>query len=298
MDLQLRKKEAEKVTLIGFFVNVILSVLKLIAGVLGNSAAMVADAVHSVSDFATDVIVLVFMRISSKPSDEEHRYGHGKFETFATLIIAFALCGVGVSMLVSGVKDVWGNLVLGIPLEKPSYIALWAALISILTKEILYRYTILVGKKIVSEAVIANAWHHRSDAFSSIGTLIGISGAIFLGDKFHVLDPIAAMVVSLFIIKVGVELSLPSINELLEKSLPKETEEEIIAVLNTVTDLHEPHNLHTRKIGSMIAIEVHVRINKRFTVEHSHQIASIAENKLRERFGTYTHISIHVEPME
>jgi cation diffusion facilitator family transporter len=298
MDAELRKKEAYKITWLGFIVNVSLALFKLVAGIVGRSGAMIADAVHSVSDLVTDVIVLVFVKIAAKPSDEEHRYGHGKFETFATVVIAIILFAVGVGMLVTGVRKVHACLVLGEEIGQPAMIALWAAVISILAKEALYRYTMIVGKRIDSQAVVANAWHHRSDVFSSIATLAGISGAIFLGAKFAVLDPLAAALVSIFIIKVSIDLCTGGVNELVEKSLPKKEEQEIIAIITSIPEFHQLHNLRTRKVGNRMAIEVHVRVDKNMTVESSHALTCVAEKKLRERFGEQTFISIHVEPIK
>ena len=297
MNSNLRKKEAYKVTWVGFAANIFLSGMKLIAGIVGRSGAMVADAVHSISDLATDIIVLVFVNISSKPSDENHRYGHGKYETLATVIIAMLLFAVGTGMMISGGIKTYSCLVLGEDIGQPTMIALWAAVVSILVKEALYRYTAIVGKRIDSQAVIANAWHHRSDAFSSLATLAGISGAIFLGDKFNVLDPLAAVLVSVFIIKVAVNLCVGSVNELLEKSLPKKDEQQIIEILTSISDFHGLHNLRTRKVGNVTAIEVHVRVDKNKTVEYSHALTRTAEQKLREQFGDETLITIHVEPM-
>ena len=190
-----------RVTLVGSVVNLLLLVFKFVAGILGHSAAMLADAVHSLSDFVTDIIVIVFVRISSKPEDEGHDYGHGKYETLATAIIGLILLFVGFGILWNGATSIW-DFWQGGELKEPGMLALWAALVSILFKELLYQYTVLKGRRLNSQAVVANAWHHRSDALSSIGTAVGIGGAILLGEQWLVLDPLAAVVVSLFIMKV------------------------------------------------------------------------------------------------
>ena len=292
-----RQKSIYKVTWIGSVVNFLLLTFKFIAGILGHSSALVADAVHSLSDFVTDIIVIVFVKISSKPEDDDHRYGHGKYETLATALIGVALFAVGVGLLVGGATTV-ADVIKGEVLPAPSIIALIAASVSIVSKEILYRYTVRVGKNLNSQSVVANAWHHRSDAFSSIGTLIGIGGAIFLGDKWHILDPIAAIVVSVFIIKVAVDLVKPAIDELLERSLPVETEKRILDIIASFPEVSSPHHLRTRRIGNHIAIEVHLRMDGRTTLENAHAKATEVEKCLKEKFGPDTHIGIHMEPIK
>lgn len=290
-----RTQQAQKVTWVGFFTNLILSSAKLAAGILGNSAAMVADAVHSISDFITDVIVLAFVKYSDKESDEGHRYGHGKYETFATLLISLALFIVGVGIFINGAKSIYAAIQ-GEVLGQPSMIALVAAIVSIVSKEWLYQYTIKVGKSINNQAVVANAWHHRSDAFSSIGTMIGIGGAMFLGEKWHVLDPLAGLIVSLFIMNVAVKLGKPAVKELLEAALPEAVEKEIIEIVNQTPGVKDHRHLKTRKIGNNYAIDLHVKVDKDLSLEESHDIATAIEQSLFEKYGRKTHISIHVEP--
>ena len=293
----MREDEIYKVTLWGSFVNFVLVVLKLIAGIVGYSAAMIADAVHSLSDFATDIIVIIFVRISAKPQDEGHDYGHGKFETLATVIIGTILFIVGVGIMLNslgGIIDVFR----GQELKAPSMLALISAIISIFAKEGLYQYTSHKGRALNSSAVIANAWHHRSDAFSSIGTLVGISGAMFLGVRWRVLDLIAALVVSIFIVRVAIMLVKPCIDELLEKSLPQETEERILDIILSHPEVSAPHNLRTRRIGNSIAIEVHIRMNGQITLHEAHRITQMIEVALRREFGQRTHIGIHMEPQK
>jgi cation diffusion facilitator family transporter len=256
---------------------------------------MTADGVHSLSDFVTDIIVLVFIRVSGKERDQDHQYGHGKFETFATMLISFTLLFVGAGIIWAGVNKINGSMH-GIAIEQPGYIALAAAFVSILLKEGLFWYTKIMGRKVKSQAMIANAWHHRSDAFSSVGTALGISGAILLGEKWRILDPIAGIIVSFFILKVAWQIAKPSINELLERSLPEEILKEIIEIIRGNPDVKEFHNLKTRRIGDAYAIEFHILVDKELTVESSHQIASELERMIRERFGSQTHIGIHVEP--
>ena len=295
--ISLREWEIYKVTIWGSVVNFVLLVLKFLAGIIGHSSAMVADAVHSLSDFITDVVVIVFVRIAGKPQDESHDYGHGKYETLATAIIGVVLLFVGVGILVNSLKSIVA-VCNGVVLEAPSILAFVAASVSIVSKEILYQYTVYKGKKFNSKAVIANAWHHRSDAFSSIGTLIGIGGAIFLGEKWRVLDPVAAFVVSLFIIKVSVELVKPCLDELLEKSLPKEMEDKILAIILSHPEVSSPHHLRTRYIGNNIAIEVHIRMDGSIALKDAHEITKRIEASLKEEFGQETHIGIHMEPVK
>lgn len=278
--------------------NFFLLAFKFVAGILGHSSAMIADAVHSLSDFVTDMIVLLFVHISSKPKDEGHDYGHGKFETLATSVIGIVLLAVGAGLFWEGLRKVIGFYFKGEPLESPATIALAAALVSIVIKEFLYRLTLKAGRRCRSQAVIANAWHHRSDAFSSIGTAAGIGGAILLGPAWRVLDPLAAVIVSVFIIKVSLQLVVPAINDLLEKSLPKEIEDEILAVMSENPQVKNPHNLRTRRIGNDFAIEAHIRVDGRISVEHAHRLTREIEVKLRDKFGPGTHIALHVEPVK
>ena len=282
-------------TLVGGAINVILLLFKFIAGILGHSAAMVADAVHSLSDFVTDVIVLVFIRISGKPQDKSHDYGHGKYETLAMTLIGAALLFVAIGIIYSGaVKiSIWAN---GEQLKAPGMLALWAALVSIVLKEGVYHYSMVKARQLNSQAVEANAWHHRSDALSSIGTAVGIGGAIFLGQRWTVLDPVASIIVGAFIIKVAVSLLRNGIGDLMEQSLPDAVEEEILRLAATVPGVAEPHELRTRRIGNHYAIELHILMDGDITLREAHDKASEVEKLLRERYGEETHIAVHVEP--
>ena len=292
-----RTKQIYRVTLLGMFVNMALFTFKLIAGIVGRSGAMVADAVHSASDFATDIVVLAFVRISSKPRDDDHKWGHGKYETLASLIIGIALFAVGVEILMDSAEKI-ASVVRGNELPQPDFIAIVAAAVSIVVKEVLYQYTVRKGKRLNSPSVIANAWHHRSDALSSIGALLGIGLAYFLGGKWSIADPIAAVVVAALIMKVAIELCRTALAELLEKSLPVATEEEILAIISSTPNVYKPHNLRTRRIGSDIAIEVHIRVDGSMTVHDSHEISREIEHSLRARFGENTAVAIHIEPLK
>lgn len=292
-----REQEIYKVTLAGSLGNVLLLSFKFVAAIVGHSSAMMADAIHSLSDFVTDVVVLFFVRMSSKPNDTSHDYGYGKYETFATLIIGTALLATAAGIIIAGIHKIvlwWG----GAELKAPGLLALWAALLSIAVKEVLFQYTIARGKTLHSQAMVANAWHHRSDAFSSIGAAIGIGGAIFLGHRWTVLDPMASIVVGLLLMGVAYELLKESVNELTEHSLSDETEQEILDIICSCPGVSQPHNLHTRRIGYKIAIEVHIRMDKDTPLGEAHDRATSIERRLKERFGEATHISIHMEPMK
>lgn len=279
------------------FVNILLFAFKLVAGIVGRSGAMIADAVHSASDFATDIVVLAFVRISSKPRDDDHHWGHGKYETLASLIIGVALFAVGANILMDSALQI-KSVVNGEILPRPGVVAIVAAAVSIIVKELLYQYTAHKGKTLESPSVVANAWHHRSDALSSIGALLGIGAAYFLGEKWRIADPIAAIVVAALIIKVAIDLCRTALAELLEKSLPRAVEEEILSIISATPNVHKPHNLRTRRIGSNIAIEVHIRVDGSMTVQDSHEISRQIERSLRARFGESTAVAIHIEPLK
>jgi cation diffusion facilitator family transporter len=292
-----RNQEIYKVTLVGGVVNVVLLLFKFVAGIVGHSAAMVADAVHSLSDFVTDVIVLVFIHISGKPKDKSHDYGHGKYETLALTLIGVALLIVAIGILYSGAAKiyVWAN---GGQLEAPGTLALWAALLSVLLKEAVYQYSMVKARQLNSQVVAANAWHHRSDALSSIGTAIGIGGAIFLGQRWTVLDPIASVVVGAFIVKVAIDLLRNGIGDLMEQSLPDAVEEEMLRIVGALPGVVNPHDLRTRRIGNHYAIELHILMDGDISLREAHNKASEVEDLLRARYGEDTHVAVHVEPKE
>ena len=283
------------VTLVGSVVNALLTAFKIVAGIIGHSAAMVADGVHSLSDLLSDVVVLVFVRISGKGRDKNHDYGHGKFETFATMIISLMLLVVGANLMSSGIASI-KKILGGESVEAPGMIALWAALLSIVSKEILYRYTAVQGRKLDSPMMVANAWHHRSDALSSVGSLLGIGGAILLGDKFVILDPLTGCVISIFIIVMAVRMSIPAIKELLDVSLPDEMEDEIERTAKGVPGVVDLHELKTRREGPGIVLEGHLVLHSDISLEQAHSISKQVERALRDRFGDSTQISLHLEP--
>lgn len=292
-----RQKETYRVTIAGSIINILLLAFKFAAGILGHSAAMIADAIHSLTDFVTDAIVLIFVRLGSKPTDHDHDYGHGKYETLASAIIGVSLLMVGMMICYSGVTKTY-HAMCGEPLQQPGFIALAAAVASVVLKEWAYRFTVRVGRRCHSEAVVANAWHHRSDALSSVGTTVGIGGAIILGEKWAVLDPLTAIVVSFFIMKAAWSVLSKAVDELTDGSLPKETEDEIESIVSEDNEVSVVHNLCTRRIGNRIAIEMHVRMPGETSLYVAHRHATEIEQRLKQRFGADTHISIHLEPVK
>lgn len=293
-----RDKKVYRVTLLGSVVNLLLLVFKFVAGVLGHSAAMIADAVHSLSDFVTDLIVIVFVKISSKPEDADHAYGHGKYETLASCIIGLALIVVGVMMGYNATVKIVDVVRNGTELASPGIIALAAAVLSIVLKEWMFHITRKVAREVDSPAVEANAWHHRSDALSSVGTAIGIGGAVLLGCKWAVLDPIAALVVSVFIVVQAAKILSDAIGQLMEKSLPRDVEQRICEIVYEEEGTSDIHHLRTRKIGSQISIELHVRMNGSLTLREVHGKSIAIEKRLRAAFGDSTYINLHVEPLK
>ena len=290
-----REKEIRRITLWGAVMNIVLTAGKIVAGIFGRSAAMVADGIHSLSDLLSDAVVLVFTHISSKGKDRDHSFGHGKFETLATLIVSIILVTVGGNLMSNGIRSIIG-VFNGTEIPKPGYIALIAAAVSIALKEWLYHATVRVGKKTGSTVVIANAWHHRSDALSSIGSLIGIGGAIVLGDKWTVLDPLASCLISIAIIVVAVKMALPSLAELLETSLPEDIEQEIIRIASSVKGVNDIHDLKTRRNGISFIIDAHIVVNPEMSIVEAHDISTDVEEALRMKYGQETQLSIHVEP--
>ena len=291
-----RNKRIYRVTLWGGAVNVLLLAFKFTEGIAGHSAAMVADAVHSLSDFVTDIIVLAFVHISGKPKDKSHDYGHGKYETLALTIIGLMLLAVSVGIVYGGLVKIvaWMR---GEQLPAPGMLALLAALLSIVLKEGVFHYTIVKARELESQALEANAWHHRSDALSSIGTAIGIGGAIFLGSRWAVLDPLASVVVGIFIAKVSFDLLRNGFGDLMEQSLPDDVEQEILRQAGSVEGVEEPHDLRTRRIGNHYAIELHILMDGNVPLLVAHDRASEVEERLRKLYGEETHVVVHVEPL-
>ncbi|MBQ7073302.1 MAG: cation transporter [Bacteroidales bacterium] len=290
-----REDQIRRITLIGSAGNVLLVIVKFIAGVVGCSSAMIADAVHSLSDLLTDFIVLLFVGISARPQDASHDYGHGKFETLASLMVSIALIGAAIGIIVSGASK-FAAWLGGADLQSPGRLALWVAVISIVVKEVMYQYTARKGRDLDSQALVANAWHHRSDALSSIGAAIGIAGAVLLGGRWTVLDPLASIVVGAMLIAVALKIMRPSLGKLTDESLSEAQESEIMGIISSFPEVSEPHNLRTRRIGNKVAIEAHIRMDGEMTLNTVHQITSEIERKLKDRFGVDTIVTLHMEP--
>lgn len=298
VDNRTRKQETNKITFIGMLVNILLSIFKLIAGIFGGSAAMIADAAHSVSDLITDGVVIVGMHLGCRAPNKKYPYGHARFESLTSLIIAVILIGAALGIFVNGFKDVYKVLLLEHPLAKPGYIALIMAVVSIASKEALFRATLRVGKKIRSTAVISNAWHHRSDAFSSIATFFGIGGAIVLGDKWVVLDPACAMFVSIFILVMGFKILKVSLEEMLDKALPEDDVKKIIEILKSVEGVSYIAPLRTRRLSYRASIDLQITVDKNMPFSALYKKMSKIERKLRQEFGKETLISIHPVPLK
>lgn len=290
-----REFRIRRITLWGGVVNLILTGGKIAAGVVGRSAAMVADGIHSLSDLLSDIIVLIFTHISSKEKDRSHSFGHGKFETMATLIVSVILMVVGGRLMASGVESILG-VINGKAIPEPGMVALIAAAVSILLKELLYHMTARVGKEVNSPVLIANAWHHRSDALSSIGSLVGIGGAIILGNNWTILDPIASCCISIAIIIIAVKMALPSLSELLESSLPEDVENKIVETALQIDGVIDIHELKTRRNGISYIIDAHITVASTLSIVQAHDIANNVEDALRTKFGSETQINIHMEP--
>ncbi len=288
-------RTARHVTWVGFWVNAVLGTAKVLAGIFGRSSAMVADGVHSFSDFVSDIIVILFVGISRKKANERYQYGHGKYETFATMLLSLLLAIVAILFFVDGAEKTW-NALRGEIIPAPTWLALGMCVLSVLSKEWLYRYTRKAGERIGSSVVVANAWHHRSDALSSLATMAGIAGAMFLGPHWRVLDPIAAMVVSVFIAVISVRLGMPAIRELLEISLPKEMTRRMFGIIGATPGVEAFHRFASRRSGSQMFVDFHVKLSPDITVEQGHVIASEVERRLRDAFGDRLVANIHVEP--
>ncbi len=286
-----------RITWLGAFVNLLLVAVKFAAGIAGLSAAMVADAIHSLSDLATDAIVIIFVKLSNKPADSDHDYGHGKYETFATLIIGTLLAIVGIGMMWGGGEKIL-DILSGTMIPTPGWTAFAAGIASIVAKETIFQYTMHAARRTHSNTLAANAWHHRSDALSSVGTCAGIGGAIIIGNDWVILDPLAAVVVSVIVTVSALKIMRTAVNELLEKSLPENIERDILDIVAEDTILQNVHHLRTRAIGSIYTIDMHVRMPGDMTLSEAHRHTILLEQRLRQAYGKGTIINIHIEPLK
>jgi len=296
-DSNLRYRLGTRVTWLGCCVNIILTSFKLFAGIWGRSQAMIADAIHSLSDIITDIVVLLGFKVASKPADMDHAFGHERVETLATLIVGASLIIVAIWIGWTGISTIL-KMTSGVYLYQIRWIAFIAAIVSIVTKEGVYRYTVKVGKHINSQAVIANAWHHRSDALTSVATLIGIGGALLLSERWRILDPIAALVVCFFIVKVAIRIARGSVLDLIDTAVSKETVDKIKTIIKSVPGVIGVHDIKTRSIGHNIALDVHITVNPKLTVAQGHDIATKIEDELKIKLDNVGFISVHIEPHE
>ena len=278
----------------GMTSDVCLSVIKIVTGFVGNSSAILADGIHSISDTVTDALVYAMVRLSGKGIDERYRYGRGKYETLAAFLISIILVVVALGLMSEGAKDVLAAIQ-GETLERPHNIALIVGIIAILVKESLYHYTRFKGRKTGSNALKAYAWHHRADALSTGATLLGVAGAMFLGERWRVLDPIAAIAVSVLILVLAYRLGRPAVEELLEVSLPRDEQDTIAGIVTGTPGVKAFHNLRTRRNGNLRVVDIHVKMDGELTVARSHDITREIERQLREALGEVM-TNIHVEP--
>ena len=289
-----RNSIEKRCTLVGMTSDICLSALKIVTGIVGHSSAILADGIHSISDTVTDALVYAMVRLSGKGVDERYRYGRGKFETLAAFLISIILVVVALGLMTEGAKDVW-EAFNGGTLERPHDIALIVGIVAVVVKEGLYHYTHLKGRKTNSSALKAYAWHHRADALSTAATLVGVAGAMFLGERWRVLDPIAAIAVSVLILVLAYRLGRPAVEELLEVSLPQEEQDKIAGIVNGIDGVKAFHNLRTRRNGNLRVVDLHIKVDGDLTVAQSHDITRRIEQQLAASLGDVM-ANIHVEP--
>ena len=287
--METRYDEANKVTLKAIGWNIFLAFIKIIAGILGKSSVMIADGLHSASDIITSMGVLIGNYISSKPFDKEHNYGHEKAETLVSFLLSIILVGVALSIGYEASKSLFNIEGIAIPTLLP----LVVSIISILIKEYQYRITIRIAKKINSPALKADAWHHRSDALSSIAAFVGIGGAM-LG--FKILEPLASIVVALFVCKVGYDILKNAVNELMDVSIDETYENEIKKIAQLTEGVMNLGSLRTRKYGASAYVDLVICVDGKLTVTSGHDIATNLEKKIQNDINIVKGITVHVEP--
>lgn len=288
MDEKFKKKQAQKVTIIWAVGDLILGILKIFVGKLFNSSALIADGIHSFSDLVTDFFVIIISQFAHEKPDANHPYGHGRFETLGTVILGSVLIGVGFLLIYENARDLW----VGTVQVNPGWPTLGAALLSIIIKEAAYQHTVKVGKQINSPMIIANAWHSRTDAISSVVVLIGLSLS-FLGYPW--LDEVVAMIVAVFIGKIGWDFLWSSVKELLETSLPAETVQKINEEILKVDGVRSTHNLRTRKVGERVVLDVNIEVSPLLSVSEGHEIASWVAKNLIKNFKDIEDVTVHTD---
>lgn len=289
-----RNREEKRCTLVGMTSDICLSVLKIVTGIVGRSSAILADGIHSIGDTVTDGLVYAMVRLSGKGVDERYRYGRGKYETLAAFLISIVLVVIALGLMREGVEDVWQALN-GKMLERPHNIALIVGIIAVVVKEGLYRYTRHKGNATGSAALKAYAWHHRADALSTAATLLGVAGAMFLGEQWRVLDPVAAIIVSILILVLAYRMGRPAVEELLEVSLPLDEQETISTIVSGTPGVKAFHNLRTRRNGNLRVVDIHIKVDGDLNVTQSHDITRDIEHRLADSLGEVL-ANIHVEP--
>jgi len=289
LSLEQRKKETNRITLWGVLVNLVLSVIKIVGGIFGHSQALLADGVHSLSDLASDGMVLFAAKHAGEDADEDHPYGHARYETLATVALGFLLIGVAVGIGIDAIN----RLNQDTPPLIPHLYTLIIAAISVLSKEVLYHATKRVALLIKSPMLEANAWHHRSDAISSVIVFIGIAGT-YLG--YPLLDVIAALFVALMIAKIGIDLAKQSVQELVDTGLDSETTERIRETILTIDDVRQLHMLRSRRMGHHALVDVHIQVSPRLSVSEGHHISEMVENKLKQGFDDINDVVVHIDP--
>lgn len=289
-----RNHQEKQCALVGMTSDVGLSALKILTGIFGHSTAILADGIHSISDTVTDALVYAMVRLSGKGVDQRYRYGRGKYETLAAFLISIILVVVAVGLMTGAVGDVWTALNGG-TLERPHNIALIVGIIAVAVKEGLYHYTRIKGHQTGSAALKAYAWHHRADALSTAATLLGVAGAMFLGERWRVLDPLAAIAVSVLILVLAYRMGRPAVEELLEVSLPQNEQDTISAIVKGTPGVKAFHNLRTRRNGSLSVVDMHIKVDGNLSVSESHDITRAIEHQLSDALGEVM-TNIHVEP--
>lgn len=287
------KKVANKVSFITIVQNVLLSVFKLFAGIFAHSNAMISDAVHSASDVFSTIIVIIGVKLASKESDKEHPYGHERLECVAAIVLSIVLLYTGIKIGSQAVKDIIGGNYQS--LQKPGMLALVAAVVSIVTKEIMYWYTRHYAKKIDSSALMADAWHHRSDALSSVGALVGIGGAMM---GFPVMDSIASIVIFVFIAKAAYDIFKDAMDKMVDHSCDDETEKEMRDFVLAQKEVLSVDLLHTRIFGNKIYVDVEIGVNGSYTLRQAHEIAEEVHEGIEKNFPKVKHVMVHVNPAD
>ncbi len=280
----------QRVTWVGAVANALLIVCKFTAGIFGHSQALIADAVHSVSDLFTDVIVLLGLRIGKKAPDEEHHFGHARIETLASAVVGFSLIATAIYIGIEAALNIYRHAA-----YHPTKLALIGAGVSIAVKEALYHYTVRVGRRIKSQLIVANAWHHRSDSLSSVAVFLGVTGAL-INPSWHILDAFAALLVSFFIVKVGLEILGKSLREFTDTAPPPEIINKISHCTKSVEGVLDTHDLRVRTSGGLYQMEAHIVVDGQLTVAEGHRIAKAVERCLIEEVEDLDRVIVHVDP--